>query len=1413
MAARMVRAIEQPVSHRGQQRCRSTNSNTHVCVVGYASYAHLVVQTLRLANAGTVHIERESTMHSYMIPARTPVSGEQSAACRGRASVRRAVIRATKCVVERMESRVLLSIALAPESGLSASGDTLAVMAGATVNVALNRPAVASTIETSGLVAGNATDGSTSTRWSSNAFDPQWIYVDLGQNYDINRVVLRWETAYGKDFQIQVSNDASTWTTITSVTGGTGGVNDLSGLSGTGRYVRMYGTARGTKYGYSLWEFEVYGTVSAVQPPNVAYSLLATSLSTTNALDGQTVTLGYQITSPATTDAVLSFTLTGPGGVTAPDVGSRVSITVQPGTNWYYRDILIDLPPNAPAGAYSVTGRVSSLSGVAVSFTNQTSLNIATPVAVPVPILIYHSVGPIAYSQFYITTAAFQSQMQSLHDNGYTTITLTDWANIRAGLEAAPAKPVIITFDDGLDNLLTVAYPILASFGFKATSFVPTEYVGGTNAWDVGAIAAGDPVINELTWSQIQQLAATGLIDFQSHSMTHPDLTSVSDSQLAWELAGSKQALEANLPGHLVNFIAYPFGTGAGDARAENATYAAGYFGGIAAGGGVDPGSSDKFNLLRVEVYTADTGQSFLQKLGGPIVQPPAAPTLLTATAISSSQVNLSWTDNSTTETGFAIDYATDVNFTQNLLTTTVGANSGATASASITGLSASMPYYFRVRATNGGGASANSNTASATTLAVIQPPAAPTLLTATATSSSQVNLNWTDNSTNETGFAIDYATDVNFTQNLITTTVGANSGASASASIAGLSASTPYYFRVRATNSGGASANTNTASATTLAVTEPPAAPTVLTATAASSGQINLSWTDNATTETGFAIDYATDVNFTQNLLTATVGANSGASASASITGLSPTTTYYFQVRAVNAIGASANSNTASATTLAGIQPPAAPTALLATAVSSGQINLSWTDNASDESGFAIDYATDVNFTQNLITTTVGASSGTSASASITGLSPSTTYYFRVRATNGGGASANSNIANATTSALATQRPAAPTALAATAVSESQINLSWKDNSTNETGFAIDRATNSKFTKNLVTTRVLANSGASASASITGLSPSTTYYFRVRATNAIGASGNSNTVNATTTAATQPPAAPTLLSATAVSSSQINLTWTDNATTETGFAIDRATDVNFTQNLITTTVGTNITSTSITGLSPSTTYYFQVRATNAIGPSANSNTASATTLVAPQPPAAPTLLSATAVSSGQINLAWTDNASDETGFAIDRATDVNFTQNLITTTVGANSGTSASASITGLSPSTTYYFRVRATNGGGASGNSNTANATTSAAVVSSNLALGQPTFASSVEDATFPASNATDGNGSTRWSSLSSDPQWIYVDLGQSYNISRVVLKWETAYGKDFQIQVSSDASTWTTITAVTGGTGGGQ
>ncbi|HZM82765.1 MAG TPA: discoidin domain-containing protein [Candidatus Limnocylindrales bacterium] len=125
-----------------------------------------------------------------------------------------------------------------------------------TSNSALNRPATASSAENAGTPAAAAFDGNNGTRWSSAFSDPQWIRVDLGASMSICRVVLTWEAAFARSFQIQTSPDGTTWTTIFSTTTGTGGTQTLT-VSGTGRYVRMNGTVRATQYGYSLWEFAI----------------------------------------------------------------------------------------------------------------------------------------------------------------------------------------------------------------------------------------------------------------------------------------------------------------------------------------------------------------------------------------------------------------------------------------------------------------------------------------------------------------------------------------------------------------------------------------------------------------------------------------------------------------------------------------------------------------------------------------------------------------------------------------------------------------------------------------------------------------------------------------------------------------------------------------------------------------------------------------------------------------------------------------------------------------------------------------------------------------------------------------------------------------------------------------------------
>jgi hypothetical protein len=382
------------------------------------------------------------------------------------------------------------------------------------------------------------------------------------------------------------------------------------------------------------------------------------------------------------------------------------------------------------------------------------------------------------------------------------------------------------------------------------------------------------------------------------------------------------------------------------------------------------------------------------------------------------------------------------------------------------------------------------------------------------------------------------------------------------------------------------------------------PAAPSNLTATAVSTSQINLAWTDNANNEDGFKIERCTGAGCSNFAQIATVGVNA---TTYSDTGLAANTSYSYRVRAYNAGGDSAYSNTASATTQA-ITPPSAPSNLTATAVSSSQIDLSWTDNANNEDGFKIERCTGAGCSNFAQITTVGANVTT---YSDTGLTASTSYSYRVRANNTGGDSAYSNTASATTQAAATP-PAAPSSLTATAVSSSQINLAWTDNANNEDGFKIERCTGagcSNFAQ-------IATVGANVTTySNTGLTANTSYSYRVRANNAGGDSAYSNTASATTQAAATPPAAPSGLTATAVSSNQINLAWTDNANNEDGFKIERCTGNGCTNFVQIAQIGPNTTTYSNTGLSARTIYRYRVRAYNAAGNSAYSNSAKAKTL------------------------------------------------------------------------------------------------------------------------------------------------------------------------------------------------------
>jgi alpha-tubulin suppressor-like RCC1 family protein len=271
----------------------------------------------------------------------------------------------------------------------------------------------------------------------------------------------------------------------------------------------------------------------------------------------------------------------------------------------------------------------------------------------------------------------------------------------------------------------------------------------------------------------------------------------------------------------------------------------------------------------------------------------------------------------------------------------------------------------------------------------------------------------------------------------------------------------------------------------------------------------------------------------------------------------------------------------------------PAVPLSFVATAVSSSQIDLSWTDISVNALGFIIERKTGYSGSWEQIVPQGGIGPDITF-YSDTGLILGTTYYYRVIAFNKFGNSPYSVELNSVPIIFT------PTNLALTVVSSTQINLSWQDNSPDEIGFKIQRKIGSAGIYADIATvndnvRLYSN---------TNLTPNINYYYRVKAYNISGESALSNEENATPTLF-----APTSLIVTVISTTRIGLVWNDNSIDETGFNIERKIgEVSGTYEQI-AIVGTNVISWSDIGtFSPGIYYYYRVRAYNDFGDSPYSN-------------------------------------------------------------------------------------------------------------------------------------------------------------------------------------------------------------
>jgi hypothetical protein len=374
----------------------------------------------------------------------------------------------------------------------------------------------------------------------------------------------------------------------------------------------------------------------------------------------------------------------------------------------------------------------------------------------------------------------------------------------------------------------------------------------------------------------------------------------------------------------------------------------------------------------------------------------------------------------------------------------------------------------------------------------VTPPPAAPSALSLSAFGYRNINLIWTDNSTNEIGFEVYRQTGGgNFYRIAV---LGSNETSFTDYRVAG---STTYAYRVRAATDYLVSAFSNPVTITTPA---PLAAPTGLSVLGYSYNKVSLAWVDNSTNETAFEVYRKTGAGAYG--LVAVLSPNT---TSFQDTTVAPATGYTYQVRAANDFYASAYTNAVSVTTV--LAPPIAPSGLTANLLGL-KVLLSWTDHSNNETAFAIWRQMGGGAFER-----VGVVAPNRTSFTDTSVSPRTAYTYEVRATNDFYASAWSNQATVTTTAPAP--PAAPTGLKVVHAASGKVTLGWTDNSSNEAAFEIWRkAAGGNY---VFLSYMPANATGFSDSTV---SPATSYTYTIRAINTPLASAFTPGVTVTTMAA-----------------------------------------------------------------------------------------------------------------------------------------------------------------------------------------------------------------------------------------------------------------------------------------------------
>ena len=734
--------------------------------------------------------------------------------------------------------------------------------------------------------------------------------------------------------------------------------------------------------------------------------------------------------------------------------------------------------------------------------------------------------------------------------------------------------------------------------------------------------------------------------------------------------------------------------------------------------------------------------------LAGTPVGTMVAPTNIVGTA-GNAQVALTWTApaaNGGTISDYTIQYSSNSGSTWTTFSDTVSA----TASVTVTGLTNGTAYVFRVAATNQAGLGAYSASSAART--PVGAPGAPTNLVGVA-GNAQVALTWTAPVSNGGSAITDYIIEYSINNGSSWLSYSDTVSTATSLTTTGVTNGVAHIYRVAARNAVG-TGSFSTSSATQIAFTVPNAPTSVSASTGAR--QSTVTWTAPASNGGSAITGYAVRFSVVNSNVWSTATLTGSTLTSFTQTGLTPTTSYIFQVAAINAAGQGAWSANSSSVL---IQDFAAAPTNVAGVAGNTQVALTWTAPTSNGGNAISNY--DVQYSSNSGSTWTSFShtASTATSLTVTGLTNGVDYLFRVAAINGWG---RANFATTPTTYNPFTLPGAPTNVVGAAGS-SQAVVTWTASAPNGrtiTDYIV------QFSSNNGTTWATFNDGTSTatSATVTGLTNSVAYIFKVAGVSAAGTSSYSSNTSAVT-----PQAVPsTPLNVVGVGgNTQVSLSWTaplsNGGRAVTDYDIQYSSNSGSTWTTFTDSVS-SATSAVVTGLTNGTSYIFQVSAKNSVGTGGYS--VASTAVIPFTVPGQPTSVSGVA-GVGQVALSWTAPTSDGGSPLTDYVVEYSTNSGTTWITFADSVSTTASVTVTGLVNGTGYVFRVSARNTAG----------------------TGLPSSSSSsVVPRTAPSAAQS--------------------VVGVSGN-AQVVLSWSAPSStggnaiSDYVVQYSSDGTNWTTFT----------